>query len=285
MRESLGNPNLAFFPFKKWENRDGALSRSYKINSPFNHLHFSDFIEPATAVRMAECFPGPGDAAWTQYKHYNQKKLGLADRSAFPALIENFIGELQSEHFLTWLRELTGIPNLIADPTLEGGGMHQIEAGGYLNIHADFGWHYRAKNLKRRVNLLFYLNEKWRDEWGGSLELWDKKMKHCVKSYSPLLNSAIIFNTDADSFHGHPDPLTCPPGVTRKSLALYYFTLEEASEGASMTEYKARPCDGFRRRLMIFLDQQLIRIYSFARKRLGLSDRWISSLFKKVHKG
>jgi hypothetical protein len=41
-----------------------------------------------------------------------------------------------------------------------------------------------------------------------------------------------IFNTDADSFHGLPDPIRCPEGTTRKSLALYYFTGEPAVHGA-----------------------------------------------------
>jgi Rps23 Pro-64 3,4-dihydroxylase Tpa1-like proline 4-hydroxylase len=284
MREAPRRSDTTIFPHEKWENRGGTLSRSYRLNSPFNHLHFSDFIDPSIAAQIASCFPGPNDVTWTQYKHYNQKKLGTADRSAFPALIEKLIIELQSEHFLAWLRDLTGIPNLIADPTLEGGGMHQVEAGGYLNIHADFGWHCRAKNLKRRVNLLLYLNEGWKGEWAGNLELWDKKMERCVKTYSPLLNSAVIFNTDPNSFHGHPDPLMCPPGITRKSIALYYFTLEESSGRASMTDYRARPADGFRRRLLILLDQQLIRVYSFARRRLGLSDKWISLIIKKAYK-
>jgi len=34
----------------------------------------------------------------------------------------------------------------------------------------------------------------------------------------------VIFATTSTSFHGHPKPLTCPSNVTRKSLALYYYT-------------------------------------------------------------
>jgi hypothetical protein len=34
----------------------------------------------------------------------------------------------------------------------------------------------------------------------------------------------VVFNTDSDSFHGHPRPLRCPPGMTRKSIAVYYYT-------------------------------------------------------------
>jgi hypothetical protein len=33
-----------------------------------------------------------------------------------------------------------------------------------------------------------------------------------------------MFSTTSTSYHGHPNPLTCPPDRTRKSLALYYYT-------------------------------------------------------------
>jgi hypothetical protein len=33
-----------------------------------------------------------------------------------------------------------------------------------------------------------------------------------------------IFSTTDKSYHGHPDPLQCPEGMSRKSLALYYYS-------------------------------------------------------------
>jgi hypothetical protein len=37
-----------------------------------------------------------------------------------------------------------------------------------------------------------------------------------------------IFTTTNSSFHGHPEPLLCPEGVSRKSIALYYYSACEA---------------------------------------------------------
>jgi hypothetical protein len=34
----------------------------------------------------------------------------------------------------------------------------------------------------------------------------------------------VIFSTTDTSFHGHPHPLASPPGTTRKSISLYYYT-------------------------------------------------------------
>jgi glycosyltransferase involved in cell wall biosynthesis len=123
------------------------------------------------------------------------------------------------------LEKLTGIEGLIADPTLLGGGMHKIESGGKLSIHADSRKHTINGNY-RRINLLVYLNKDWNKEWGGSLQLWDKDMTTMVQDIQPLFNRVVIFNTGADTYHGHPHPLNTPNGMSRISLALYYYTKE-----------------------------------------------------------
>src|SRR5262249_20232390 len=60
----------------------------------------------------------------------------------------------------------------------------------------------------------------------------------------PTFNRCVVFNTDATSFHGHPDPLACPADVTRRSIALYYYTASERiyeDLPAHGTVYHARP--------------------------------------------
>ena len=115
--------------------------------------------------------------------------------------------------------------------------------GGFLNIHADFTVHPHNRNWQRRANILLYLNEDWKPEYGGDLELWSADMKECVEKVSPIANRALIFTTDPTSFHGHPEPMRCPEGVARRSLALYYFSVEEDPMVRS-TEYRSRPGDG-----------------------------------------
>ena len=79
---------------------------------------------------------------------------------------------------------LTGIKEkLIPDPYLQGGGLHELRNNGFLNIHADFNLHPTMK-LDRRLNILIYLNKDWNDDFGGNLQLWDKKMTKCEKNYS-----------------------------------------------------------------------------------------------------
>ena len=151
--------------------------------------------------------------------------------------------QLNGSVFLQFLEQLTGIDGLIPDPYFGGGGLHQIERGGYLKVHADFNWHPKLR-LDRRLNLLLYLNKDWKEAYGGHLELWSRNMTRCVQRILPIFNRCVIFSTTDTSYHGHPDPLRCPPSITRKSLALYYYTNgrpEQEQSAPHDTLFQERP--------------------------------------------
>ena len=94
-----------------------------------------------------------------------------------------------------------------------------------------------------RLDDLLYLNEGWQLAFGGDLELWDADMQACIKRVAPVAGRCVIFSTSSTSFHGHPDPITCPDDVTRKSIALYYYTNRRPSgdEPVHSTLWQARP--------------------------------------------
>lgn len=265
------------FPFEKWGPQTSSLARKYRENKPCPHILMEHFIAPATALAAAQEFPAASSEAWTQYKHTNENKLGMPKRELFPPTLGAIADELNSPEFVAWVSELTGIPNLVADPMLEGGGLHQSGSGGYLNVHTDFSVHHFHKNWHRRVNLILYLNPGWRQEWGGAIELWERGMGRCVAKYPPLLNSALVFTTDDKSLHGFPDPLTCPEGESRKSLAFYYYTVEENLVPHS-TDYFGRPQDGTAKKAMIWLDKKVLDLYSRAKARFGFSDQFASKV-------
>ena len=49
----------------------------------------------------------------------------------------------------------------------------------------------------------------------------------------PRLSRSVVFSTTDTSFHGHPHPLSSPPGITRKSVSLYYYTAGRPAEERS----------------------------------------------------
>jgi len=262
-----------------WAQQTRSLHEFYERNRPIPHILIKDFLDPDMAGRAMKEFPAPSTESWTHYEHQNENKLGMTDRVSFPPILGQLVDQLNSRSFVSWLSELTGIPGLESDASLEGAGLHQSVRGGFLNVHTDFSHHHYRKNWRRRINLILYLNEGWKEEWGGAIELWDEKMRTCEAKYPPLFNHVLIFNTDAKSFHGFPEPLSCPPGASRKSLALYYYTADDSPKPAvRSTDYRSRPNDGLGKSLLIWLDKQAVNLYSKAKARLGFSDRFASRI-------
>lgn len=267
------------FPYARWGTQTSVLRRRFRENAPYPHLHLKTFLDADVAGAIATEFPGLETDAWTRYKHRNENKLGLAKRSLFPQLLGQAVDELNTPEFADWLSEVTSIPSLMPDDTLEGGGLHQSGRGGFLNVHTDFSCHHYRKDWHRRVNLILYLNPNWHEQWGGAIELWDRDMRQCVVKIPPLFNEALIFETNDISYHGFPEPLRCPEGESRKSIALYYYTLDhDAHMKARSTDYRPRPEDGPLQSALIWLDKEAVDLYSRAKARFGFSDELASRI-------
>jgi len=270
-------PPFCAFSYRKWGPVLRALCDEYRGNSPSPHIYLADFLEDTTARAIARDFPGPAAPGWTYYKHQNENKLGMTQRSMFPGVLGKTVDELNSPEFVEWLSNLTGISGLVADPTLDGGGLHQASRGGFLNLHTDFTAHHYQQNWRRRVNLIVYLTLNWQDEWGGALEFWNNASKCRAMRYPSLFNHAIIFNTDDRSLHGFPDPLTCPENTARNSLALYYYTVEDKPKlVVRATDYHPRPQDSRTKAALIWLDKNAVSVYSHIKKKFGFSDQVVS---------
>jgi 2-oxoglutarate-Fe(II)-dependent oxygenase superfamily protein len=188
-------------------------------------------------------FPTPEGADWFAFDSATERKLATKDDSTMGPATRQLLAELNSAAFIEFLERITGIEGLVPDPHFVGGGLHQIEPGGHLKVHADFNRHPRTQ-LERRLNVLIYLNRDWNDEYGGAFELWDKNMTRCEEKVMPYFNRCVVFSTTSTSYHGHPEPLACPKGQTRKSIALYYYSKDRPAEErgtAHNTLFKARP--------------------------------------------
>jgi len=258
------------------EREVDRLGTVYQSAEPYPHIVMDDFLELSACEAAIKEFPPLDPSQWNNYLHTNERKFSNTDPDTWGPTLREILEELNSPRFVQFVSRLIGVDDLIADPSLEGGGLHQSTTGGFLNIHADFTVHPHNRKWQRRANILLYLNDEWKPEYGGDLELWSADMKHCVEKVSPLANRVLIFTTDVNSFHGHPEPMRCPEGVARRSMALYYFSVEDDPRVRS-TEYRARPGDGAHS-IGIYADTQMLRAYDWAKRHLGLSDQTASKM-------
>jgi hypothetical protein len=213
----------------------------YRDNRPFPHIMLDDFLDADVLRKVLREFP---DSRGKDYFDRDQERLKFQFRpdECNGPTTRMLFAELNSRAFLGFLSALTGIRGLIADPYHAGAGLHETRRGGHLGIHADFPHHGRMK-VERRLNLLIYLNEEWSPDYGGALELWDRSMTRAQHRIQPEFGRAVIFSTDRDTFHGHPDPLACPEGRSRRSIATYYYTaaVDALPVIERTTDFRARP--------------------------------------------
>jgi len=215
-------------------------SDSFASAQPFPHVVIDNFVPEDILDIVEEEFPtidainwkmwGPGGTQSTNTK--NIEKVGTSEESEFGLFTRHFMGQLNSATFVKFIQSLTGVSDIITDPFYNGCGFHTTGKGGKLMVHTDTNRHPICNQnlIHQRFNLILFLNKNWKEEYGGHLELWDKDLSHCEKKIAPLFNRCVIFDTGTRSYHGHPQPLTCPEGRRRNSLAVYYYSLTRSSD-------------------------------------------------------
>ncbi len=218
-------------------------AETYRANRPFPHIVIDDFLPPEVLDAVVRDYPAPEDLPWIRFDNPEEKKLAFNDVDRLPGSVREVLLFMNSPTMLKFLERMTDIENLIPDPYFVGGGLHQIRKGGLLGVHVDFN-KYKRFDLDRRLNMLIYLNRDWQESYGGHLELWDTGMTRCEQRVLPVFNRCVVFSTNEGSYHGHPDPLTCPENRARRSLATYYYTNGRPSEEVASrhsTIFRTRP--------------------------------------------
>lgn len=222
------------------EERQRLLS-AYLDAKPFQHVVIDDVFAPEQLDRVVADFATASHNTAYDDKT-TQRKFTCDDWMRFPPATFDFVSYLNCGAFVSFMADVTGIPELTSDPYLMGGGMHETKPGGFLKMHTDFNFHKRLK-LDRRINAIIFLNRDWQPSWGGELVLADPQMGSQV-AVAPVFNRMVVFNTNDHSFHGQPDPHTFPEDNSRKSIAMYYYAngrpAHEITSQKIGTTYKAR---------------------------------------------
>lgn len=218
------------------------LATRYQAAEPFPSIMIDDFLPAGLADLMLARF-GSKNSSDDLNESFNRAQERLK-MSYHPDIMHDeartIFYALNSRPFIRVIENITGIKGLIPDPYFLGAGFHEIRNGGHLSIHADFN-HHKPMNLERRVNLLIYLNKGWEEEYGGQIELWTDDMREKAKSWSPAFNRCVIFNTTSNSMHGNPQTVQHPLGISRKSIALYYYTSTwDRTKRSHTTQFQVR---------------------------------------------
>ena len=212
----------------------GRYQDVFLYAEPFKHVVIEDFFEPSFARRLLEEFPSfDPKLAMNEHGNIGGKAVNTRIREISPAYKELYEA-ISSQPFLDLISRLSGIPDLILDPKLYGGGTHDNRHGQELDAHVDFNYD-EAQQLHRRLNLIVYLNEDWKAEWGGAIEIHSNPRdpaSNRIRAYDPLFNRCVMFETNEYSWHGFPK-INLPPDkrhLSRKSISIYLYTKDRPAE-------------------------------------------------------
>ena len=234
------DPNQLTFDKDEAKALGEKYAARYQSGEPYHHICLDNFL-PMEVIDKVRADVATLDEAERSFDAAEEKLKSQYNPDRLPQYTRNLFYVFNSRPFLMFLEEMTGIKGLIPDPYFIGAGIHKTLNGGYLNIHADFNVH-KPMSLERRLNMLIYLNPPWKEEWGGSFEIWDKPMEKKVASFAPTENRMCCFSTGSDTWHGNPEPVNHPEGLPRLSIALYYYTATwDDTRVHHSTIFKPRP--------------------------------------------
>lgn len=186
---------------------------------------------------------------------YTSKALDQMDR-----LMHDAIFAFQAQEVIDVVAEITGMRDMVGDPHLYAGGISAMTKGHFLQPHIDNS-HDGEGRLYRVLNLLYYVTPDWSPESGGSLELWDERVRERVELPS-LFNRLVIMQTNQSSFHSVN---AVRAAGARCCVSNYYFSPHSPNdrEVFHITFFQARP------------EQPLMRL-------LATADGYARSIVRRV---
>jgi hypothetical protein len=191
---------------------------------PFPHLVIDGLFDAGLLELVKGEFDALGEAKW---RNSRVDELEHTFRSlpgqSLGAASDLYFSLINSGWFLDVLTTITGVDDLIADTKLQDGGFHESRTGGVFAIHTDFEKHTYTR-LDNELVLITYLNKDWDPAYGGALELWSAATQRSVREVQPVFGRTLLMRHGPTSLHGHPSPMRLPAGVTRRSVAAYYYT-------------------------------------------------------------
>jgi hypothetical protein len=179
----------------------------------------------------------PPVSAMVRRANRKERKFVSANLDALGPPISDLILGFARQPVADAVAEVMGKARLEVDRRLYNGGITAMLPGDFMCPHLDNSHDY-ARTRRRDVVLLYYLSPDWRDEDGGTLELWDRPGRPPARAIPYRSNRLVIMETTDRSWHSIR-PIVGPR--PRISLTSYFYAPATEKSRLRLTRFTAWP--------------------------------------------
>lgn len=203
-------------------HKPADLSEPFSTGNPVPFIIIDNFLPQDVYRQIITQFYEISDNNYMIFENKVSRRKECRNMYQAP-LLQTLSHCLNGSLFIKWLEQVSDTEKLVPDPHLRGGGFCRSPRGTSLGLHTDFNWNDQIA-LNRKINIIFYMNQSWNEDWNGHLEFWNNDRTQCLQKIYPYPNRLAIWLYDINHVHGHPEPIMCPEDLSRDSLIHFYYT-------------------------------------------------------------
>jgi Rps23 Pro-64 3,4-dihydroxylase Tpa1-like proline 4-hydroxylase len=217
----------------------GASEPAARSFEKHGYFIVDDLLPADIAGQIATAFPSP--FVMMLRKSMRELKYVSAQMDRHPPILEESVYAFQDKRVVSAIAGITRLQAVEPDEHLYAGGISSMDRGHYLRPHIDNS-HDMDRARYRVLNLLYYVTPGWREDHGGSLELWPNGPDAQPLAIHSKFNRLLVIATNRQSWHSvnrisgvAPAPRTC--------VSNYYFSpiSPEGADYFHVTSFRGRP--------------------------------------------
>lgn len=179
----------------------------------------------------------PALAGMVRLKTLKERKFVTAELDALAEPIRHLVMALNSRAVADIVARIIGVPFLETDPKLYNSGITAMVPGDFMCPHLDNSHDY-DRTRRRAVALIYYMAPFWRDDYGGSLELWGSDWRAQPRSVDFRGNRLVIMETTDRSWHS-VQPILGP--LPRVNAISYFYAPSTERHPLRLTRFAPWP--------------------------------------------
>lgn len=236
----------------------------------FNYFVIDDLLPYNVAKNIADNFPSE-EVLKQRNTLREYKRVGVEFENYNPVM-EKITYAFHDDRVVKKIEEITGLRGMIPDKSLYAGGLSSMTKNSFLNPHLDNSHDDDGMNY-RLLNLLYYVSEGWKLEYGGNLVLFPKGMKNRFVTIESRFNRLVLMETNHLSFHAVSKVINDAP---RRCVSNYYFGKNPPSGNPyrHITSFFAFPEEPKLKQLLFDMDRRIRQKFSQSFKDLINYKTW-----------